>query len=203
MSLVEIDSGLYRVLNGPNEGLTIAFERDAGGGVRRMAMSGSTQDPVSFDHLAWYQRGTPHALLMGAVFLLFVGCTLAELLGGALRLLLRRERVLELLGARRAWGAAVTAGALMMSAPLSVAALALTHRGDDTASDGLRLALTVGLTLLLAGTAVGLALVPLSLRAWRERYWSAARRVYFTTLAIGALIAAPLLLRYHLLGYWF
>lgn len=187
VSLEEIDSGLDRVRDGTNEGLTIAFERDARGGVRGMAMSGSTQDPVSFDHLVWYQRGTLHAALIGAVYLPFVGSTIAEILGRTLRFLLRHRRVIEPPGSRRAWGAAVTAGALMLSAPLSTAVLAL----------------TVGLTFLHAGTVVGLALVPISLSAWRKRYWGTARRVYFTTLAIGAIITVPLLLRYHLLGYWF
>ena len=96
----------------------------------------------------------------------------------------------------------MTVSALVTSAPISIALLVLGHTGDDAAAHGLRLALTVGLTLLLAGAAVGLALVPLCARAWRGRYWSPARRVYFTVLAAGPLLALPLLWRYHLLGYW-
>jgi hypothetical protein len=75
--------------------------------------------------------------------------------------------------------------------------------GDDTTAAGLRLALTVGCTFLLAGAGFGLTLLPLSVAVWRRAYWSTRRRIYFTVLACGAIVAAPLLLHYHLLGYWF
>jgi len=203
LHLMEIDTGLYRVPDGPQEGLSVAFVRDAHGSVRRMAMSGSTQDPLSFDRLSWYQRGLLHAALLSAVLLLFIGGAVTELFSGVLRLIWRRKRALGPPDARRAWGAAVAASTLMTLAPVSIAVMVLTHQGDDSAADALRQALTVGLTFLLAGTVVGLTLIPLSIHAWRARYWTAARRTYFTMLAAGVLVAAPLLLWYHLLGYWF
>jgi hypothetical protein len=95
------------------------------------------------------------------------------------------------------------AGFLFAAFPVSVAALVMTHSGDNQAAAGLRQALTVGCSFLLAAVGVALTLVPLTVRVWREKYWGAARRTYFTILAVGALIAAPLLLHYHLLGFWF
>jgi hypothetical protein len=100
------------------------------------------------------------------------------------------------------WAAATTAALLMTASPLSIAVLILLHRGDDAAADGLRLALTAGCTFLIAGSVVGLSLVPLSMRVWQRRYWSAPRRIFFYALAGSAVLAVPLLLHYHLLGYW-
>jgi hypothetical protein len=45
--------------------------------------------------------------------------------------------------------------------------------------------------------------VPLCLRVSRAAYWSAPRRFAFYALAAGVVAAVPLLLHYHLLGYWF
>jgi hypothetical protein len=203
LSLKEAGDGLYRATGGPEDGLMFAFERDRGGRVLRLSLSGNTQDPITFDRLAWYQRGTLHAMVLGLVLLLFLGCAAAEIASGIARLVRRRARDPGPAGAQSTWRIAALAGVFVGASPLSVAVLVLVHQGDDAAADGLRLALRTGCTLLLAGTALGLVLVPLSLRVRREAYWSAPRRTYFYSLALGAVVAAPLLLHYHVLGYWF
>jgi CubicO group peptidase (beta-lactamase class C family) len=203
LTLANVSEGLYRATGGADEGLMIAFRRDARGRVEGMAMSGNTQDPLVFDRLAWYQRGALHATLLGIVFALFIGCAVEELVGGVVRLVRRRTRSLGSSSARRTWGVTTAAGFLFAAFPVSVAALVMTHSGDNQAVAGLRQALTVGCSFLLAAVGVALTLVPLTVRVWREKYWGAARRTYFTILAVGALIAAPLLLHYHLLGFWF
>ena len=203
LTLVEVGEGLYRATRGPNEGLVVAFGRDQRGRVRRMSLSGSTQDPISFNRLAWYQRGTFHAGLLAVFFVLFVGLAFATVLGGAMRVFRRHARPAGPPGAVNTWAAAATTSLLVTASPLSVAILILLQRGDDAAAGGLRLALTVGCTFLTVGAIVGLLLVPLSIRAWRRRYWSAPRRIYFNALAVSAVVASPLLLHYHLLGYWF
>lgn len=203
LSLKEAGDGLYRATGGSEDGLMFAFARDGQGRVRRLSMSGNTQDPVTFDRLAWYERGTLHAAALGLVLLLFLGCAAVEIGAGAARLVRRRGPDAGPAGARSAWRVAALAGVLVGASPLSVAVLVLLHQGDDAAADGLRLALRVGCTFLIAGTAVGLLLVPLSLRVRSQAYWSAPRRAYFYALATGALVSAPLLLHYHVLGYWF
>jgi hypothetical protein len=201
LTLAQIGPELYRASGGPWEGLMIAFARDPHGRVRRMSMSGNTQDPIVFDRLAWYQRGTLHAGLLAIILLLFVGCTVTEFARGVVRLFRRRTRSLEAPSARLMWGAATMPGLLFVASPIAV--LVLAHTGEDAAADDLRLALIVGCTFLLAGVLVALALVPLSLRVWRLGYRSRPTRLVFYALASGAVIAAPLLLHYHLLGYWF
>ena len=203
LTLVEAGEGLYRATGGPDESLVVAFGRDQRGRVQRMSLSGSTQDPISFNRLAWYQRGAFHAVLLAVFFVLFVGLAVATVVGAAMRVFRRHARPAGPAGAGHTWAAAATASLFVTASPLSIAIVILLHRGDDAAADGLRLALTAGCTFLIAGAVAGLSLVPLSIRVWRRRYWSTPRRIYFYALAVGAVVASPLLLHYHLLGYWF
>ena len=75
--------------------------------------------------------------------------------------------------------------------------------GDDTAADGLRTALTAGATLELIALMPTLALPALSLVAWRQGFWNRWRRVYYTALGVGVVLAMPLLYYYRLIGYHF
>jgi CubicO group peptidase (beta-lactamase class C family) len=201
--LSEVDTDLYHSVQGDEEGLRIAFGRDPSGRVRQMSLSGNTQDPITFRRLAWHQRGLLHAGLLGIIFLLFVGCTIAVSAAAAARRVRPRPRPIGPPGPRYLWAAPAVAGFLLAASPVSVALLLLMNTAEDSAAGALRFALAVGCTFLLAGVVVGLALVPLSWRVWRGGYWSRPRRVYFFTLAVGVTVAAPLLLHYHLLGYWF
>ncbi|MDQ3519789.1 MAG: beta-lactamase family protein [Gemmatimonadota bacterium] len=206
LQLVEIDSGLFRVSYGPEQGTTVAFTTDGDGSVGRMALAGNTQDPVSFERLAWYERGKLHASLLAGAFLLFLSCAVTGVVRLATFLIHRwrgRQDPVEPPPQRWAWRAAVLTSALVVLAPISVAAIVLTHTGDDTAADNLRFGLTVGLTLLLVGATLGATLVPFAIHAQRRRYWSPARRAYYLMLAIAGMLSLPLLGYYNLLGYRF
>ncbi|MDQ3950192.1 MAG: beta-lactamase family protein, partial [Gemmatimonadota bacterium] len=76
LRLVEADSGLYRVPSGPDRDVAVAFVGAPGGRARRMALAGGTQDPLSFERLAWYERGMMHAGILGVAFALFLSCAL-------------------------------------------------------------------------------------------------------------------------------
>lgn len=193
----------FLVSDGPHRGLHVAFVHETSGAVTGFAMSGDTQDPVSFERLAWYERGTLHAIVLGLITASFAITVIATLASVLFRRIHHGRRGPALIpsGARWAWRAAIATGTLGLLAPLSTALLVLTHRGDDAAA-GLRFALTVGLTILLLATVVGLTLPPLAVAAWRGRYWSAGRRIHFSLLALGIVIAVPLLAHLHLLGYW-
>lgn len=201
--LAPIGPELYRVSAGPWEGLTVAFVRNQHGRVRRMSMSGNTQEPFVFERLIWYQRGVLHAGLLALILLLFVGCSATEFAGGVVRLIRRRTCSFGAPSARLTWAAATVPGLFFVASPLSIAVLVLACGGQDGAADALRMGLIVGCTFLLAGVLAALALIPLSVRVCRLRYWSRPRRLVFYALASGAVVAAPLLLHYHLLGYWF
>jgi hypothetical protein len=170
-----------------------------------MSLSGSTLDPVSFERIGWYQRGYLHAAVLGFVSLLFVGCAVGSLIPALVRAVRRKNRALHpqvVLKGRAAWQVAVLVGVLAGMAPVSVVLLLMIHTGEDKAAQGLRVALSVGLTFLVTGAITGASLVPLTVRAWRNRYWSLGHRLYYTALAIGWLVSIPLLVHYRLLGYW-
>ncbi|MFN2563489.1 MAG: serine hydrolase [Gemmatimonadaceae bacterium] len=205
LRLVEVDSGLYRVPSGPDRDVSVAFVAAPDGRARRMSLAGGTQDPLSFDRLAWYERGVLHAVILGAAFALFLSCAMAGLVGLVARLVGRlrgRPPPVWRLGERRAWRAALLASTLVALTPITIGAVVAAHGGDDTAANNLRAALTAGLTLLLAGAVFGAMLMPLAVLAWRRRYWSRARRLYYTVLALATAVAIPLLGHYRLLGYW-
>lgn len=205
LDLQRVGRSHYRVRGGSNDGLHVAFTRGDDGRVRGFAMSGSTQDPVSFERLRWFERGVFHSLLIGAILILFVSTALAALFASLVRRIFRRRGAVDdsTPEAKWAWRLVIITGSLVLLSPLSTFLIVATHQGDDTAAGGLRFALSVGLTFLLLGTVTGLTLPPLAVTAWRRRYWGIARLTYFTLLATGVLVALPLLYHYHLLGYWF
>jgi hypothetical protein len=195
----------FRVDGGAHAGLHVAFVDGAGGG---FAMSGGTQDPLSFERLAWYERGTLHAGLLGIIVGLFASTTIAAPAAG-LRRRLRGHAVATGVPRGRgrrgevwAWRVAPVAGAFLLAGPALTVLMVLAHWGEDTAAAGLRAALTLGLTCILAGAIGAASTVPLAVIAWRREYWSVRRRACFTVLAAGALVAIPLLYHYRLLGYW-
>jgi len=205
LNVAEQDSGLYRALDGNDASLNVAFLQSSDGRVRGMALAGSTQDPVSFERLRWFERGAVHVGLLGACALLFVVTGMVGLVDAVARVI-RRQRgpAVATMSSpeRRAWRVAMLTSAFVTLAPATTAAIVMAHTGDDDAADNLRLALTVGLTFLLAAAACGVALVPLAFHAWRCRYWSGPRRVHYAALAAAVVISLPLLGYYHLLGYW-
>jgi hypothetical protein len=48
-----------------------------------------------------------------------------------------------------------------------------------------------------------LAIPAISFAAWRRGFWSRWRRIYYTAIGVGVMVAIPLLYHYRLLGYHF
>ena len=201
--LAPVDRDLYRGIAGPHGDLTLSFQRDARDRVTGMTLAGGTQDPTRFERLAWWRRGLLHAIALGAAFALFLVYALAWPIGALVRSVRGTPRAPEPRAARIARIAARATATLVVLAPLVVAALVLSHHGDDTAGQHLRSSLTVGLSLLLLGAIVSLSLPVFAALAWRRRWWTTRRRVGYSALAVAALVALPLLAWYHLLGFHF
>ena len=206
LALRRVGPAHYRAHGGPDDGLHIAFLDDGKGGITGFAMSGSTQDPVSFERLRWLERGWLHAAFLGAVALLLVGTAVGSTARHWIGVV-RRRRVsrgqASPPAAAWAWRDLVATGWLVLATPVTAMVLVAAHPGEDTAAHGLRLALRVGLTFLLAGAVTALPLPAMAVMAWRRGYWGRARRVYFAVVAAGVAVALPLLYRYRILGYWF
>ena len=201
---VPIGTHLFEITAGAEEGMRVVFSAPSSCCGMRMSLSGATQDPVSFDRLSWAGRGLLHAVVLGSVLLLCAGCVVwaaAYALAASLSRT-RQDRPTVPSGARIAWRLGVAASTCALLGPISIAAIVMLHGGDDTAAGNLRLALTIGLSCLVAALPLALTLPIFAIRAWRYAYWSLARRVYFTALAAGLIAAIPLLYYYRLLGYW-
>jgi hypothetical protein len=201
LEMVEVDSALYKVPSGVNEGLTIAF-RETAGGSGGFAMAGNTQDPVSFQKLRWYQRGSLHliGLIAAAVVFLSVAVT------AAVKATLGRFRARSAQYARPSekwiWRIGVAASTSFVLGPICAFVILAGLGANDTANNVLRAAILVALTFLLFAAALGITTPVLAVFAWRNKYWGIGRRLHFTLLAASMAICLPLLYYYHLVGYW-
>ena len=202
---VSIGPGLYEVKGGPEDGMKVAFSRPTSCCGMRMSLSGATQDPLSFDRLSWFSRGLSHAFALGLVLVLFAGClawSAADRIGRLRGVVGKPQRPSPSRREKMAWRMASLTSICALLAPATTVAIVVLHRGDDAAAQNLRLALTVGLTCLLAAIGPAVTLPFFAVRAWREAYWSLSRRMYFTLLTVGVVVAVPLLYHHRLLGYW-
>ncbi|HSC29002.1 MAG TPA: serine hydrolase domain-containing protein, partial [Vicinamibacterales bacterium] len=204
LMLRRVEADHFRVEGGRDDGLHVVFMSSAGS-ITGFSMSGNTQDPVSFHRLRWFESGRLHAVLLASIVFLLasapvgtgVGMIIARFRRGA------NTRPTESTPERWAWRAAVTAGGLTLAAPLATAALVVLHQGEDNAAEGLRTALTAGATIELVALIPTLAIPAVSVAAWRRGFWSYWKRVYYTAIGVGVVLAIPLLYHYRLLGYQF
>jgi hypothetical protein len=189
---------VYRVADGAFEGLAVAF-RTSSGGVEGMAMSGLTQDPVSFQRLPWWRSGKLHAIMIVLAYVTIASWSVAA----AMAALIRRIR-----GRRRAWeptnGSARTVGltgsAVLTAAPLMALAVLIGTGGDDPTSGNVHRALWVLTMGLFVGTTLASAGSVFSVRAWRERLWSPPARFHFMLVSLSGAVLMVMLAWYHLLG---
>lgn len=202
MRALAVSPGLYRVAEGTHRGLMIRVRGDDDPRGPGLDMSGSTQDPVSFDRLRWHQSGGLHLGLLIACYLTWVAWLGREAFAGVIRR--RRGSVNpDTKRGRLIWRVATAAALPSVIAPLLTVALVLSHAGEDTAGDGLRFALKWGIGALTIGAAIAVLLVPLAAYAWRTREWTRTRRIGFATVAVIECAGALLLAHYHLVGWWF
>ena len=198
LALARVAENHFRVSEGPHRGMHVVFKRSVNGRITGFAISGSTQDPVSFERLSFLRWGRLHLILLLSSALLFAGVAVMALIA---RIFRKRRQEFEPMQIW-AWRSAVIVGWLAMLGPLSAVVLVLTQPGEDPAAEGLRFALTVGLTLILVAAAISLTLPLFAWLAWQRRWWSRVRRTFFTVLATAAPIGVMLLWEYHLLGMW-
>lgn len=202
LRVVEQYPGVYRATDGVGGELAIGFSDTMGTASTRMSLSGSTQDPVSFDRLEWYEQGKLHAIILGAAYFILATFFIVSLIMRAMGRLGGRAKMEYSADARRAWRLAVVASAFLFAAPVCGALLMIFGQGDAAAAEGVRRAMTAALALALIGSVVAVGTIPFSIIAWRRKYWSVPRRLYYVTTAVAAAVLVPLLAYYHLLGFW-
>ena len=185
------------MLDGPHQGLAVAFGGTDESGLR-MFLSSATQDPISFDQLAWYERGSLHLAMLAIAYATIASYAITMLLAAAWRAIRKGGRRAASAAEVRSKGLMIVPSVLLTVGPLM--ALATLLLSSD--SGGPRRAIAVGTTLVLGGAVFALASVPLAIVAWSNSYWSPARRVYITVFAVCSIVLAALLLCYHVGPVW-
>ena len=196
LRMVEVEPLFFRA----EGGFYITFNDDGKGNIVRMFTSGSTKDPAAYDKLRWYESGFLHAGLGAAGFVVFLSLPLVSMIGFIRRRWRRAgpERESASGESPLAWRAATVVSLLVVLSPIPVLIWMLL--GDHSrpsqfktafhfSSAGLFLAALLGLTLSIFG---GIA--------WKRGDWSIARRIYYSVVALTALLMVPFLFHWNLLG---
>lgn len=184
------------------EGFYLSFREDERGNVRQMFLSGSLSDPISFERLSWYESGTLHLLIGAALASVFLSFPLVSAAGYALRLWPRWR------GARPdaprgefkvAWYAALAVSLLLMSSPALLAAWFFLS-DPSSLPYGVESVLKLSLGVVLGAALLGLSLPAFAFVAWRRGRWTRGRRIYYSAVALAAVILLPYLYHWNLLG---
>lgn len=184
--------GVFTIDHGDNADLAFTFDDTSP--PRRMFLSGATQDPVAFDRVRWFERGTIHLIALGIAFAIMASYDLV-LLGGALvRKTMRRPRVRRPSEGGRASWPAMVASLLLLAAPLLGVATLLGSSGSSAP----RHAIAGSASLLFAASVLSLATIPITVAAFRRNYWSRRRRVHHAVFAIASVVMFALVMYYHL-----
>jgi CubicO group peptidase (beta-lactamase class C family) len=198
--VVEVEPLLFR----SEDGFYFAFGEDQHGHVNRLDMSGSIVDPVSFNRLRWYERGTLHATLAAIGYLIFLSFAVVTLAGFVLGFFRKglddrssRARIPLL-----AWRTAALVSALVVLSP--ILALVWYHLGDpELRPYKIESTLYLSLSALQLAAIPGIALPYFTFRIWKGGYWSAKRRVYFSIVALAGVLMIPFFYYWNVLGFQF
>jgi CubicO group peptidase (beta-lactamase class C family) len=201
---VELKPDVYRVVEGKEAGLTIAFSDTTGGPLTRMSLSGTTRDPLSFDRLRWYARGTFHAIVLVLAYVVIASCLPVLALAAIARRFRRgRDESPSSLDStairvrRLAIGASVSA----IAAPIVFGGLLVFGSNEADTGTGLRRALIAATTLLLIASLLALGVLLLT-AFFRRQHVLRGWRPYDALIGIAGAVLAPLLAYYHVLGPW-
>ena len=195
--VVEIEPLLFR----SEDGFYFAFGQDERGHINRMHMSGSIVDPVSFERLKWYESGILHAILAAIGFLIFLSFCLITLIG-FISHLFRKAKHGKHSPSRWAWRMAFLVSVLVILSPML--ALFWYLIGDpELRPYKIESALYISLSVLQLAALLGLTLPVFAFKSWKHGYWTIARRVYFSIVALAGLLMIPFSHYWNLLGFRF
>ena len=194
-SLTETGSGLFRSDNGGY----FAVSQDENG--RHVFAAGGISDVFSLTRIPWYESA-PFNIVLGALGgLSFASYFLLTPLSSLIRRLRKREHPDWPRPARRAWATAGIVSGLVCAAPASMVIWLIINSGP--AISGVPPVFYILETFLLLASIIGLSLIVLAFLAWRRGWWRPLRRVYFTWIAVAALVMIPWFNYWNLIGYRF
>jgi CubicO group peptidase (beta-lactamase class C family) len=197
LRMVEVEPLLFRA----EEGFYVTFSEDGKGNITRMFTSGSIKDPTAYDRLRWYERGLLHAGLGAAGFLIFLSFPVISMIGFIRRRWrkARSERQSATGEPRLAWRMATLVSLLVVITPLPVLTWMLF--GDHSRPSQFRAAFHISSGALLLAALLGLTLSIFASIAWKHGDWTTLRRVYYSVVALSALLMVPFLYHWNLLRF--
>jgi hypothetical protein len=191
---VEVEPFYFRQVDGP---AAIVFREDGKGRITHMFIDLAPQ--FAFEKTSWYETPGFNMGLVLACVLVFV----SALLVGVARFVRGRRRGAPEPPSR---GARVAAGLILAVSILNllfVAGVVLWGDANLTPLFGVTLPFRVVLGLGVVSAALTFAALVYAGLAWKDRYWSAAGRVYYTLVTVAAVAFVWFLNFWNLLGWQF
>ncbi|MFZ5881095.1 MAG: serine hydrolase domain-containing protein [Chloroflexota bacterium] len=181
---LEVEPLLFREEGGSN---LLAFRTDGQGRATHAFI-----DNGAFEKLAWYESPILHFALLGISLLLLA----SEILATGIRFL-RRKRTPQppprnAILARRLLNGAAWLGLLF---PATVILGSQGYVYGEMGLFGLGLALPIAMSLLVLGAAA------LTIRAWRERWWTLGGRIHYSLVVLAAFAYLWFLNFWNILGW--
>jgi len=197
LRMVEVEPLLFRA----EGGFYIAFSEDEKENITRMFTSGSIKDPTAYDRMRWYESGLLHAGLGATGFLMFLSFPVVSMIGFIRRRWrkARSERQSATGEPHLAWRMATLVSLLVVITPLPVLTWMLF--GDHSRPSQFRVAFHISSGALLVAALLGLTLSIFAGVAWKRGGWTIVRRLYYSAVALAALLMVPFLYHWNLLGF--
>lgn len=199
ISLIEVEPNLFRAEADPT--IYVAFREDEEGKMEHLFYGSLISDPLSFTVIPWYESGLFNIALAGLGGLTFASFILFSLLGFFWRKG-RRHTIKPLPSEAQwawRWAGLVSLLAIVGSAILIIWLIA----NNGPRLDGVPpVFYVVTGSVSLAGV-FGLALPVFAFRAWQQGFWSFSRRLYFSWVAVTAVIMLVFLNYWTIFGFQF
>ena len=193
--LVETEPNLFR----SDEGGYFTFQTDENGKARRVFVTGGISDPLTAEKIAWYENAKLHIGIAITGILLVVSRLLIIPIGFLRRRFSKNKTETDSKFLSMGWQLSGAFAWLIALSPLILIVWLFTR--ENGAIYAIPWAITAILTIWLSASLIGLALPFWAISAWRNKSWTLPKRIYFSILAIAALVLPFFLNYWNLLGF--
>ena len=188
----EVEPLIFREVNGQSK---LAFKEDRSGRITH-AFAGDIPH-MALVKLKWYETRSFHYLLLGISVILFLVAALGWPIGALFRVLCRRKIEGNPAPKVARWLAWAMSALFLVFIICLVGALS----NINELMYGPPLLLKVGLIFPLLAGLLGIAVLILTLLAWKKKYWIGCKRLSYTLILMAAIIFLWALNFWNLLGW--
>ena len=193
--LVEIEPNLFR---SEDQGY-FTFQAGADGKAQNLVVTGGISDPLTAEKIAFYEDARFYIGIIVVGILLVVSRLLLIPVAFLWKRFRKTKAEIESKFLQIGWKLSGVFAGLIALTPLILIAWLFTRKSG--AIYEIPWAITSILSVLLIASLIGLALPVFAFKAWREKSWTLAARIYFSFLAIAAFVMPFFLNYWNLLGF--